>query len=141
MFAPTKTWRRWHIKISKGQRRYATVSAIAASAIPSLVQARGHRISSLEHVPLVVDGAESLKTTKEAIALLKALGAYADVEKAAASKKLRAGKGKLRNRRWRMRRGPLVVYEKDDGIVKAFRNIPGAELVCDRDSRSFPIRS
>lgn len=36
----------------------------------------------------------------------------------------------MRNRRRRMRRGPLVVYEKDDGIVRAFRNIPGVELCC-----------
>ena len=43
--------------------------------------------------------------------------------------KLRAGKGKLRNRRHRQRRGPLVVYNEDLGIVKAFRNLPGVELV------------
>lgn len=129
-FAKQKVWRKWHIKISKGQRRYATVSAVAASAIPALVQARGHRISKIEHVPLVVDDAVEthVKTTKDAIKLLKALNAYDDVEKAAASKKLRAGKGKMRNRRWRMRRGPLVVYDKDEGIVKAFRNVPGVEL-------------
>eukprot|EP00180_Rhodochaete_pulchella_P003953 Plantae.Rhodophyta-Rhodochaete_pulchella.ctg7238.p4 GENE.Plantae.Rhodophyta-Rhodochaete_pulchella.ctg7238~~Plantae.Rhodophyta-Rhodochaete_pulchella.ctg7238.p4 ORF type:complete len:174 (+),score=34.16 Plantae.Rhodophyta-Rhodochaete_pulchella.ctg7238:50-523(+) len=27
-----------------------------------------------------------------------------------------------------MRRGPLVIYAEDKGIVKAFRNIPGVEL-------------
>ncbi|KAH8485175.1 hypothetical protein H0E87_026821 [Populus deltoides] len=37
MFAPTKIWRRWHRKINVNQKRYAVVSAIAASAIPSLV--------------------------------------------------------------------------------------------------------
>ncbi|CAG8810368.1 25631_t:CDS:2, partial [Gigaspora margarita] len=39
------------------------------------------------------------------------------------------GKGKLRNRRHRQRRGPLIVYNEDHGIVRAFRNIPGVELV------------
>jgi large subunit ribosomal protein L4e len=34
----------------------------------------------------------------------------------------------MRNRRHRQRRGPLVVYAEDNGIVKAFRNIPGVEL-------------
>ena len=43
------------------------------------------------------------------------------------SKKLRAGKGKYRNRRWTQRRGPLVVYAEDNGIVKALRNVPGVE--------------
>lgn len=41
MFAPTKTWRRWHRKISINQKRYAMVSAVAASGVPALVQARG----------------------------------------------------------------------------------------------------
>lgn len=43
---------------------------------------------------------------------------------------MRAGKGKMRGRRFRQRRGPLVIYDQDDGITKAFRNIPGVELVC-----------
>ncbi len=130
MFAPTKTWRRWHIKVNQNQRRFAVVSALAASALPSLVLARGHRIEQVEEVPLVVSGsAESFTKTKEAVALLKTLKAYSDVVKVSNSRKLRAGKGKLRNRRHRQRRGPLVVYNEDNGIVKAFRNIPGVELV------------
>ncbi|THH08912.1 hypothetical protein EW145_g2389, partial [Phellinidium pouzarii] len=67
--------------------------------------------------------------TKEAVALLEALGAYADVKKVSSSRKLRAGKGKLRNRRHRQRRGPLVVYSEDNGIVRAFRNLAGVEVV------------
>jgi len=59
---------------------------------------------------------------------LKAVGAYADVEKAKASRKLRCGKGKMRNRRHVNRRGPLVVYKTDNGIVRAFRNLPGVEV-------------
>ncbi|PPQ92571.1 hypothetical protein CVT25_007263 [Psilocybe cyanescens] len=130
MFAPTKTWRRWHVKVNQTQRRFAVVSALAASALPSLVLARGHRIEQIEEVPLVVETAtESFKKTKEAVALLKSLHAFADVVKVSNSRKLRAGKGKLRNRRHRQRRGPLVVYNEDNGIVKAFRNLPGVELV------------
>jgi large subunit ribosomal protein L4e len=47
MFAPTKVWRRWHRKININQKRYAVVSALAASALPSLVLARGHRIEQV----------------------------------------------------------------------------------------------
>jgi len=130
MFAPTKTWRKWHVKVNQNQRRFATVSALAATALPSLVLARGHRIEQIEEVPLVVSSStESFKKTKEAVALLKGLHAYADVVKVSNSRKLRAGKGKMRNRRHRQRRGPLVVYNEDNGIVKAFRNLPGVELV------------
>jgi large subunit ribosomal protein L4e len=35
----------------------------------------------------------------------------------------------MRNRRHRQRRGPLIVYNEDNGIVKAFRNLPGVEIV------------
>lgn len=130
MFAPTKTWRRWHRKISINQRRYAVVSAVAATAVPSLVLARGHRIEKVNEIPLVVSSKfEQLSKTKAAIELLKNLNAYVDVEKVKDSRKIRAGKGKMRNRRYTQRRGPLIIYEKDDGIVAAFRNLPGVELV------------
>jgi hypothetical protein len=57
MYAPTKTWRRWHRKINVGQKRYAVVSAIAASALPALVMARGHRIDAVPEIPLVISDA------------------------------------------------------------------------------------
>lgn len=123
MFAPTKIWRKWHRKINLNQRRFATVSALAASALPALVMARGHRISEVilssflsgqninqrikvPEVPCVVDDSmESISKTKDAVSLLKQIGAYEDVERCIETKKLRAGKGKLRNRRHVQRRG------------------------------------
>ncbi|KAI6241273.1 60S ribosomal protein L4 [Aphelenchoides fujianensis] len=126
MFAPTKTYRRWHRRVNVAQRRYAIVSAIAASAVPSLVQARGHVIDQVAEIPLVVtDKVEGYKKTKEAVALLKRLNLWADVEKVYESKRQRAGKGKSRNRRHKQKRGPIVIYNHDGGLVKAFRNIPG----------------
>jgi large subunit ribosomal protein L4e len=134
MFAPTKVWRKWHQKVNLGQKRFATASAIAASSSAALLLARGHHISTIPEVPLVVsstafaDGA--IKKTSAAVALLSAVGAGPELEKVRASRKLRAGKGKLRNRRHRQRRGPLVVYDPEsDGkdLVRAFRNIPGVE--------------
>lgn len=41
MFAPTKTWRRWHRRININQKRYAICSALAGSALPALVMAKG----------------------------------------------------------------------------------------------------
>eukprot|EP01130_Rhizamoeba_saxonica_P004348 TRINITY_DN177_c0_g1_i2.p1 TRINITY_DN177_c0_g1~~TRINITY_DN177_c0_g1_i2.p1 ORF type:complete len:393 (-),score=101.34 TRINITY_DN177_c0_g1_i2:23-1045(-) len=130
MFAPTKTWRRWHRRISKGQRRYATCAALAATAVPALVLARGHRIENIPEIPLVVANSvlDSIAKTKEAVALLKSLNAYDDVERVVDSKKLRRGRGKARNRRYNQRKGPLVIYQKENGtLVQAFRNIPGVD--------------
>jgi len=129
MFAPTRVWRKWHVKTNLNEKRFATVSALAATALPSLVLARGHRVEEIEEVPLVVgDAFESITKTRAAVAALKAVKAHADVVKVANSKKTRAGKGKMRGRRNQQRRGPLIVYSEDNGIVKAFRNIPGVEL-------------
>jgi len=129
MFAPTKVWRRWHRKINLSQKRYAVASALAASALPALVMARGHKIDQIAEVPLVIDNAvESITKTSKAVELLKSVGAIADVEKSKASKNIRRGKGKMRNRRYVLRKGPLVVYGTDNGISKAFRNLPGIEI-------------
>jgi large subunit ribosomal protein L4e len=128
MFAPTKIWRRWHRPINLKQRRFAICSAIAASAIPSLVMARGHKINRISEIPLVVGSAiESITKTKMAVEFLAKIHADSDVKKAEASKRLRAGKGKMRDRRFTMKRGPLLVYAEDKGVVKAFRNIPAIE--------------
>jgi len=132
MFGATKVWRRWHIVISKGQRRYAVCSALSASALTPLVLARGHKIESIPEVPLVVADAEidTISKTKEAIALLKAIGASSDLERVKDSRGLRAGKGKSRNRRYVQRRGPLLIHnkEKDSALRTAFRNIQGLDM-------------
>jgi Ribosomal protein L4/L1 family len=61
-------------------------------------------------------------------AVVLQVGAYQDVEKAIASRNLRRGKGKMRNRRYVMRKGPLVIYKEESGMVAAMRNVPGVEL-------------
>jgi large subunit ribosomal protein L4e len=129
MFAPTKTWRKWNAKLNTNQKRFAVASALAASALPSLVMARGHKIDNVPEVPLVVDDSfQSIAKTKKALEALKGCGADCDVTKAKESRKIRAGVGKMRNRRHVQRRGPLVVFAEDHGITQAFRNLPGVEL-------------
>jgi len=130
MFNPNKTWRRWYRKVNVTQRRYATCSAIAATAIPALAMAKGHSVEKVPEFPLVVDDSvQSLKKTKDAVGVLRKVGAWDDVERVKSSRRFRAGRGKMRNRRRVQKRGPLVVYEKDEGISLAFRNIPGVTLL------------
>jgi large subunit ribosomal protein L4e len=130
MFAPTKTWRKWHRHINVNQRRFAMCSAIAASGIPALVMSKGHRIEEVPELPLVIsDKVQELKKTKEAVGVLRKLKAWSDIEKVKASRRFRAGKGKMRNRARIQRRGPIVIYDKDNGVTRAFRNIPGITLI------------
>ena len=62
--------------------------------------------------------------------LLKGLGAGEELDKIMTSRKVRGGVSKLRNRKYSQRKGPLVVYDEDSGLVRAFRNISGVETAC-----------
>jgi len=133
MFGASKVWRRWHVKISVGQRRYATCSALSASALVPLVMARGHSIENLPEIPLVIADADidAIAKTKDAIALLHAFGVKDDLARVVDSRQIRTGKGKSRNRRYVQRRGPLVIHNKErgnDALRCAFRNIQGVDL-------------
>lgn len=131
MFNPTKTWRRWHRRVNVKEKRHAVATCLAASSLPPLVMAHGHRIGEVSELPLVVtDGAENLQKTKQVVELLKGLGCEEELNRILDSRKIRAGLGKMRNRRYVMRRGPLIVYKEDNGIVRAARNIPGVETAC-----------
>jgi large subunit ribosomal protein L4e len=128
MFNPTTTWRRWHRKVNLTQRRHAVASAVAASAIPSLVLARGHRVNQVPELPLVVDSLNYDKT-KDVIAILNRLGLKDELDKVRETRKIRAGQGKYRNRRYKSRKGPLVVFSNEDRLIaQNSRNIPGVEV-------------
>merc|ERR1712088_583217 len=130
MYAPLKTWRKWQKKCNINQRRFAMTSAIAATAVPALVMAKGHQIDNVPEIPLVVsNNVENYNKTKQAVALLKAVGAWDDIKRVYATRRQRAGRGKMRGRRFVQKLGPCIVYKNDNGVVKAFRNIPGVNLV------------
>lgn len=78
---------------------------------------------------MVSDKVQEYNKTKQAVIFLKKIKAWKDIEKVYQSKRFRAGKGKMRNRRRIQRLGPVVVYAKDSGLTKAFRNIPGKHLI------------
>ena len=45
--------------------------------------------------------------------MLKRTKAYNDIDQVCKTKRMRAGKGKMRNRRRIMKRGPLIIYDQD----------------------------
>ena len=128
MFNPTTVWRRLHRKVNLTQRRHAVASAIAASAVPSLVLARGHRINDVPEIPLVVDSLQVSKT-KDLLTILYALGCGDELDTIIKTKKIRPGVGKARNRKYKIKKGPLIIYDNGSiNVKKAARNIPGVEV-------------
>jgi len=77
---------------------------------------------------LVIKVDATLEKTKKATELLKSLGITEDIEASKASKNIRAGKGKYRNRRFKMKRGPLVIHDGEEDKLKAFRNMSGVDF-------------
>jgi len=127
MFAPLKVYRKWHQKTNLRERRHAVASALAASAVAPLVMARGHKIEKVSEIPLVIDTLD-FKNTKDILKALLNLGLEEELRRVADSKKIRAGKGKMRNRRYVKRRGPLIVHDISEKNVRlGARNLLGVD--------------
>ncbi|MDD4579081.1 MAG: 50S ribosomal protein L4 [Methanothrix sp.] len=114
--------------VNKKERRKAIRSAIAATASTGLVEARGHKFT--RELPVVAkNDLESLTKTSEVIKFLQAAGLWDDVLRAKLGRNIRAGKGKLRGRKYKGRKSLLIVAGTDAGLGKAARNLPGVDFV------------
>ncbi len=115
-------------RINDKERRKAIGSAIAATAKNELVKARGHRFGALA-LPMVVEAKfEELTKCSEVAKVLGALKLYVDVEKAKGKKKVRAGKGKTRGRKYKRAKSILIVTGKHAKVYKAARNLEGVDV-------------
>lgn len=125
---PPKVEKVWRVKINKKERKMAIKSALAATACKECVLARGHKVEKIEKLPIVVDdGIQKISKTKELVEFLRKIN-LDDELKRIKVRKIRAGRGKTRGRRYKIRKGPLVVVGKDEGISKAARNLPGVDV-------------
>jgi large subunit ribosomal protein L4e len=118
-------------EVNKLERLMGTMSALAATAYVDLVRARGH-VFEASAVPIVIDSAvlQSVKRTREARELLKKLGVYSDIERAAEGTKIRAGKGKMRGRRYVEPKSVLFVLEDHASpFAIAVKGLPGVDVV------------
>ncbi|MBS3050643.1 MAG: 50S ribosomal protein L4 [Candidatus Aenigmarchaeota archaeon] len=121
---PPKAQKIWTQKINQNEKRLAIKSALAASTNTDLLKIRGHFHKS----PIIfADDFDNLKTTKAIYGLLEKVAA-AELTRTE-KRKVRAGKGKMRGRKYSTKRGPLVLLSKNCPAIKASRNIPGVDAV------------
>jgi len=127
---PPKAEKNLGKKLNKQAKAKARRSALAAMTDIELVKSRGHEIEeeSLEFPIIVEDEIEELQKTKEGVDLLENLGIYSDVERAKEGKNIRSGKGKMRNRKYRIPKSLLVVMSEDAIGKRAFSNLPGVDV-------------
>ncbi len=120
-------------RINVKERRKAILSAIAATADRERVKSRGHKIEKVPQIPVIVDSKlEELKSTKDVEKVFEKLGLIDDINRAK-KKKIRAGKGKMRGRKYKRKKSVLIVIGEDKGIKKAARNLPGVDVVYARN--------
>jgi large subunit ribosomal protein L4e len=116
-------------KIPRKEMRLALRSAVAATASKETVASRGHRVDDIPDFPLVVvDEIQNLKKTREVEEAFIHLGVWPDLFRVKESRKVRAGKGKMRGRKMKQAVGPLLVLTKNEGIAEAARNLPGVDI-------------
>jgi large subunit ribosomal protein L4e len=126
---PPRAERDWSKKINKKERKKAFASAIAATADKKLVEARGHMFDTTYTLPIVLENKlEDISTSKELVKLLVALNVYEDIMRVKNNIKIRAGKGKMRNRRYRIRKSILFVANDTSKLYKSARNLLGIDV-------------
>ena len=123
---PPTAEKQWEKKINVKERRKAICAALAATVQKDLVAGRGHKLPA--HYPIILDSSvEQISKTKDVQALLEKLGLQEELARIS-KVKIRAGRGKMRGRRYRIKRGPLFVVAKNCPLTKSARNILGIEV-------------
>jgi large subunit ribosomal protein L4e len=139
----------WSQKLNSKEKILARNSALAATTLPDLVSSRGHKFSGDLKLPLILGSytevTEEGKTTvdiedislkcatRKVHAIFSELGLGDDLNRAKNGRKIRAGKGKMRGRRYRTPKSLLLVVSSKGNLAKAVRNLPGVDVVSATD--------
>lgn len=127
---PPKSEKNLDRKINAKEKKLAFQAAVAATADKNLVTKRGHMCGEETQFPLIVDDKiQNLEKTKYVKEFLEKIALWSDVIRVKRGRKIRAGKGKRRNRKYKRKKGPLFVIGEDYGIYKSARNIPGVDVI------------
>lgn len=127
---PPKVEKVWSEKINRKESMLARASALAASAIEDAVRTRGHKFKDGLTLPVVVDDeVEAIEKTKELVAAFEAIGVGDDLERAVEGKHQRAGRGKMRGRRYKTPKSLLfVVSGLEAPVLTAAKNLTGVDV-------------
>ncbi|MEW5896925.1 MAG: 50S ribosomal protein L4 [Nanoarchaeota archaeon] len=123
---PPKAEKKRSEKINKKENRKAIRSAMAATLNRSVVEERGHKIPA-EYPFILNSTAENLQKTKDVEKMLIQLG-FAEELQRSQVKVVRAGRGKLRGRKYKRKKGLLIITGSNCPLTKSARNIPGIDV-------------
>ena len=124
---PPKADRIWDQKMNKKERRKAIRSAISATVIKEIVCKKHNNVP--DNYPFLIEDAfENIDKTKKIKEALNKIGLTEELARTE-NKKVRAGKGKRRGRKYKKKVGPLIVVSKECKLLKSATNIPGISIV------------
>lgn len=124
---PPKSQKEWSKKINKKENQKAIRSAMAAAIDAEIVKERGHKVP--EGYPFIIESEiEKIEKAKDLKKVFEQIGLKEELKRAS-EKKVRAGRGKARGRRYKTKKGPLLVVFDEKSISKSGSSIPGIEVV------------
>ncbi len=117
----------WSKKINKKENRKAIRSAMSATLNADMVKERGHAIP--EGYPFIIDSKiEAITKAKDAKNAFEKLGMSEELKRAG-KRTIRAGRGKSRGRKYKSRKGPLLVVSAECPLIKSCGAIGGVDVV------------
>jgi large subunit ribosomal protein L4e len=125
---PPKSGKNYIREINNKEWLKALQTGFVASLSKSVVSQNGQRIP--ENYPFVLDNdVEEITKTKDFKTFLEKVG-FDNELKRVSEVKIRAGKGTMRSRRYKTKRGPLVVVsDLEKPLLKAAKNIKGFDVM------------
>ena len=107
---------------------HAILTGLMASLNRDLVCANGQKVP--QNYPFILDSkTEDITKTKEVKDLLVKLGFDEEIQRTS-QRKIRAGRGTMRNRTYKTKRGPLIITSSmDKALNKSARNILGIDII------------
>jgi len=124
---PPKASKIWEQKLNKTENRKAIRAALASTINTELVKSRGHKAPA--NYPFIISNDfEKITKTKDLKSALDKLG-FEEELKRTAIRKIRAGIGKTRGRKYKTKKGILFITADSCDLSKAGANIPGTDII------------
>lgn len=124
---PPKSEKIWDRKVNAKENRMAIRSALAACFSREKVMNNGHPVP--ESYPFILDDAiENVVKTKDLVSILHNIGFGNELARTNV-RKIRAGKGKMRGRKYVTKTGALFITSNNSKLINAVANISGFECI------------
>ena len=113
------SWKKIEKKINKKEKMLGFCSAIGATSRKSIVEERGHKISNIESLPIVVSSEiEDISKTSQLKKILISLGLGEDLKRSEKIARVPSGKSRMRGRKRTTALSCIIAVTKGSPFAK-----------------------